>query len=248
MQNSLNRIRRFRLSHIIAILTILGSGCAIILSLLKIMELTRAEEIIITLLGLIAIDALIERLHILEKIESKLDKEQYKPILRRRVEILPPDKLAKNASSIYVLAISAYSIISGKYPDFYKSKLKEGCYIKFILLSPDSKYFDSLDQQILSDIETKDHINSSLRILKPLSELKNYKGKLEIRLLDMFFPFSMIGIDFGEKTGKICVEYHCYKVSLEKRPHIILESEKDPDWFNFYQSQFDLAWSDAKKV
>ena len=68
MKNNSTRIKRFRLSLIIAILTIMGAGSAVVLSLLKIIDLTRAEEIIVTLIGLIAIDALIERLHILEKI------------------------------------------------------------------------------------------------------------------------------------------------------------------------------------
>jgi len=247
MKNNSTRIRRFRLSHIIGILTISGAGCAIILSLLKIIDLTRAEEIIITLLGLIAIDALIERLHILEKIESKLDREKYKGILRKRVDIITPDKMAKNASSIHALTISAYSI-GVPYIDFYENKLKEGCDIRFILLDPNSKFLNALNQQNLDYIETKNHIDSSLRVLKPLSKSKNYKGKFEIRLSEVYFPFSMVGVDFGKETGKMSVEFHCYKVPLDSRPHIFLEKESDTYWFNFYQNQFELAWSNSKRL
>ena len=222
--NNSKIIKRFRLSHIIGILTISGAGCAVVLSFLKIIEITIAEDIIIALLGLIAIDALVERLHILEKIESKLDREQYKHILRKRVDIVPPDKMAKNASSIHALTISAYSI-GVPYIDFYESKLKEGCDIKFILLDPNSKCLATLNQQNLDYIDTKNHIDSSLRVLKPLSKEKKYKGKFEIRLSEVFFPFSMVGMDFGKETGKISIEFHCYKVSLDRRPHLILEKK-----------------------
>lgn len=247
MKNNSTPIRRFRLSRVIGIWTILGAGCAIVLSLFKLIDISRAEEIIITLLGLIAIDLLIERLHILEKIESKLDREQYKPILRKRADIIPPDKMAKNALSIHALTISAYSI-GVPYIDFYESKLKEGCDIKFILLDPNSKCLATLNQQNLDYIDTKNHIDSSLRVLKPLSKEKKYKGKFEIRLSDVLFPFSMVGADFGKETGKMIVEIHCFKVPLDSRPHVFLEKEKDPFWFNFYQNQFELAWSNAKKI
>jgi len=245
--NNSRFIKRFRLSHIIGILTILGAGCAIVLSFLKIIEITTAEDIIIAILGLIAIDALVERLHILEKIESKLDREQGKHVLRRRGEIISPDKMAKNASSIYALTISAYSI-GVPYIDFYESKLKEGCDIKFITLDPNSKCFDALNKQNLDYIDTKNHIDSSLRVFKPLAKVRNYKGKFEIRLSEVFFPFSIIGIDFGKETGKMSVEFHCYKVPLDSRPHILLEKQRDSYWFNFYQNQFELAWANAKRI
>lgn len=247
MKNNSNRIRRFRLSHIIGILTISGAGCAIILSLLKIIDLTRAEEIIITLIGLIAIDALIERLNILEKIESKLDLQQYKPALRKRVEVITPDKMAKNASSFYVMAISACSIAI-PYVELYESKLKEGCNIRIILLSPKSRYLNAVDLQNLDNIQTKLHIDSALEALTPLEKKRNYKGKFEIRLSEVFFPFSIVGVDFEKSSGKMTVEYHCYKVPLDSRPHIFLEKEKDPFWFGFYQNQFELAWADAKRI
>ncbi len=245
--NNSKIIRKIRLSHIVGILTILGAGCAVILSLLRVIELTRAEEIIIALLGLIAIDALIERLHILEKIEAKLDREQHKPILRKRVEAITPDEMAKNASSIYVLAISACSIAI-PYVDLYERKLREGCNIKFILLSPNSKYLSAVDFQNLDNIQTKLHIDATLEALTPLAKRRSYKGKFEIRLSETFFPYSIIGVDFEKTTGKMTVEFHCYKVPLDSRPHIFLEKEKDPYWFNFYQNQFELAWANAKKV
>lgn len=243
--NNSKIIKRLRPTHLIGVLTILGAGCAVVLSFLRVIDLTRAEEIIITLLCLIAADALIERLFVLQKIESKLDKE--KSVLKGREDIITPDKMAKNAKSIYVLAISACSI-GIPYVNFYENKLREGCNIKFILLSPSSKYLNAVDIQNLDKIQTKPHIDAALEALRPLAKRRNYRGKFEIRLSDVFFPFSIVGADLEKNTGKMTVEYHCYKVPLDSRPHIFLEKEKDQFWFNFYQNQFELAWADAKRI
>jgi hypothetical protein len=62
-------------SRFIPLLTILGAGTAIIFSLFGIIGLSVAENIILALLALLAVDALIERLSILERIETKLSED-----------------------------------------------------------------------------------------------------------------------------------------------------------------------------
>lgn len=239
--------KRFRWSHIVGTFTILGAGCAIILSQLEVFKSSIAENVIIGLLALIAIDALIERLQILERIEKKLSQDTTKQVLRGRNIIPGPNLFAQNASSISVIAISAVNI-SNASMDFFERKLKDGCIIKFILLSPDSKYLEALEQQHLDVISTKPQIQNTLKLLLPLTQRKELKGCFEIRLSEIFLPFSMVGVDFGKHTGKMIIEYHCYKIYLDEYPHILLEKESNPFWLDFYQRQFELVWNDAKEL
>jgi hypothetical protein len=65
--------RWLRPSHLVPLLTILTAGAAIVLSLLKLIELSVAEEIVIALLALLAVDALNERLSLLERMRARLE-------------------------------------------------------------------------------------------------------------------------------------------------------------------------------
>lgn len=241
--NNLKILKWLRLRNIIPLFTILGAGFALILSFLEVLNLSISENIVIGLLALISADALIERLHILEKIELKLSQMPTISILRKRTDIIPMNQFAKDASSICVLAISAYTIIS-PYQVFYEGKLKDNCNLKFLLLSPNSQYLDAYNQQNKTNIIAKDHIKNSIEILVPL--LQKFEGLCEIRLSKIFLPFSMVGIDLDKKTGKMNIEYHCYKLYLDERPHIIIEKESNPHWFDNYKRQFEIAWLDGE--
>lgn len=247
----------FKTDNLISFLTIVIALTIILLDIITdyISDQIMFEALIL-ILSLTTITNIVERETRINLTDSKINeineqltkiKESPKHILKKRTEIIPPDKMAENASSIHALAISAYSI-GVPYIDFYKRKLKEGCDIKFILFDPDSNYLEAYNQLNFDYIDAKSHIYSSLRVLKPLSEAKDYKGKFEIRLSEVFFPFSIIGVDFGNEKGKMNVEFHCYKVSLDSRPHIFLEKEKDLYWFNFYHNQFELAWANANRI
>ena len=60
-----------RPSRLVPVIAILGAGIAITLSLLKVINLSIAEDIVIALLALLAVYALTERLDLLERIERK---------------------------------------------------------------------------------------------------------------------------------------------------------------------------------
>ena len=86
--------------RLIPSLTILGAGVAIVLSLIKAIQLTTAEEIIIALLALISVDALNERLSLLEKIEARLHSLGTENTLKSRNDLKSPVEKAKYASEI----------------------------------------------------------------------------------------------------------------------------------------------------
>ncbi len=228
--------------RLLPLLTILGAGIAIVFDLLKIINLTTAEQIIIALLALIAIDALNERLTILEKIETKLSNLSVQQTLMTRSEMLSVVEHGKQASEMCLLAVHATSVIAPNL-GFLKGKLQTGCKIRIILLDPEADAVQILDAQ-KSTTNTNLLINSSLTVLEELINLET-SGKCEIRLLGVFLPFSMLIVDPSKETGSMTVEYRAYKLSYDERPHISLKASNNPYWFDYYKQQFELAWSQA---
>lgn len=233
----------FKPSRLIPVLTILAAGITIVLSLLNVFKLSIAENIIIALLALLAVDALSERLNILERVDAKLSNLAMMQTLRKRRDIPTITNHAQHASEINLLAIHAVSAVA-PYIGFYEDKLKEGCTIRIILLDPHSPSLQTLNLQTKTVI-TKHQIESSLSLLKGLVEQSGKKGKCEVRLLNVFLPFSIFGVDLHKESGSMAVEFRSYKVSLDERPHIYLTKAENPEWFNYYKKQFEQAWSDS---
>jgi hypothetical protein len=65
-----------------------------------VIKLSMAENIIIALLALLAVDALSERLNILERVDAKLSNLAVGQTLRRRRDIPTPTSHARHATEI----------------------------------------------------------------------------------------------------------------------------------------------------
>lgn len=230
-------------NRLIPLITIFGAGIAILLSLLKIIELSIAGEIIIALLALIAVDALSERLDILEKIRDSLGKLSTGQVLKTRKELVSLPEFANHASEIYIVAISAIGLISRNL-DFIEGKLKNGCRVRIVLLDPDSPSVETLRMQAKITSIEKD-IGVTLELLKQLAEFSNKSDKLEVRFLKVFLPFAVVAVDPYKDSGAMTVEYRTYKKLYTERPHIYLTKADTPQWFQFYRDQIETAWSDA---
>ncbi len=158
-------------------------------------------------------------------------------------EIPTPALFVKGASEICMLAMHATSAISN-HVGFYKEKMVDDCKIRVILLDPSSPSLETWNLLIDSDI-TKLHIETYLQVLKQLTSLPKAKGKCEVKLLNVFLPFSIFAIDLSKKTGSIIVEFHPYKRSIDDRLHVRLNTSENPHWFDYYKKHFNQAWADA---
>jgi hypothetical protein len=232
-----------KLSNLIPLVIILTGITAVSLSLLGEIKLTIPEGIIISLLSLLAFDALTERLSILWRIEKHVKETSIPQFIKSRTEIKPFSEYAQNASEICIAAVSAIAICPQNI-NFFVEKLKNGCNIKIVLLNPESHSIETLHIQY--GIPTaKTGIEASLECLKGIFETQKFKGKFEVQLLDVFLPISIVAIDLENNTGSILVEFHSYKKTVDERPHIIISAKDNPQWFNSYREQFKQAWSDS---
>lgn len=242
--NSPSRWRQwFRPSRLVPLLTILGAGVAITLSLLNVIQLRVAEDIIIALLALLAVDALTERLTILERLSTRLSHLPLGHTLRKRTDILAPVEHAQHASEICILVVHGTSVIP-PYSGFYKKKLQAGCSFRVILLDPTVPALETW--HLLTGHRDSDHIiGTTLQALRELVELPEARGSCEVRLSQVYLPFSIFAANLTKETGSMNVEYHAYRRSIDERPHVHLTARDNPYWFEYYKQQFEDAWSDA---
>ena len=242
--NSSARWKRwFRPGRLVPLLTILGAATVLVLSLLKVFQLDLPDEVIIALLALLAIDALTERLGLLENIEVKLAGLSVGQALRKRADIPPIEEQALYGSEICIAAISAISVVV-RYQSVFESKLRAGCNVRVILLDPSSPALQTWN--LLGKTPVDSDIRSALEYFKGFSQVEGARGKCEVRLLNVFLPFSMLAVDPQEDSGSMVIEYHAYKMPFNERPHVFLTQRGDPWWFAYYKQQFEKAWSDAR--
>jgi hypothetical protein len=231
-----------RLNRLIPLLTLLSAGIAIVFSTIGLLSLTLAEQIIIALLALLAVDALNERVTILETVEQRLTSLATTRLLRTRAEMMSPLQQASQAKEICLLAIHGTSAIT-PYVGFYLQKLREGCRIRVILLHPQSPA-TPLRDKLVNHTQTTKYIETSLEALRGLLTTKT-RGRCEVRLSQVFLPFSMFGTDLAQETGQLVVEFSSYRVAIDERPHIYLTAHEEPMWFTYYRQQFERVWADA---
>ena len=130
--------QRQKLGLVVPLVTTVGAATAIVLSTIGILTLSLAESIIIALLALLAIDALTERVSLLQLIDQKISSLSEEQALRPRDKILQPREYARSASEICITGISASSM-TNQDMTFYKEKMTDGCNIKILILDPDSE-------------------------------------------------------------------------------------------------------------
>lgn len=231
------------IGRLIPLLTILAAAIVGILSLLGHFQVTMAEGVIIALLTLLAIDALVERLSLLEKIDARLERFPETEQLKDRSKIIRMEDLATGATEICAAGISLISIIP-PYVDLYIQKLREGSNLRFLLLDPASTAIKVWDQQQLA-ATTKSDIQTSLRVLNKLMQLKDAKGKCEARLTNTHLSYSLLIVDGKKEGGKLRVEIFVYKKNLHDRPHLHLTKRDNYKWFQFFCDQFESLWQDS---
>ena len=79
--------QRQKLGLVVPLVTTVGAATAIVLSTIGILTLSLAESIIIALLALLAIDALTERVSLLQLIDQKISSLSEEQALRPRDKI-----------------------------------------------------------------------------------------------------------------------------------------------------------------
>lgn len=243
MQPHMSRTRWkdwLRIRRLIPLITVLFALAVGILSILHRFQPTYVEGIIITLLALLALDSLVERVGLLEKIEERISRLPSSDQLKDRSGLRDIREMGISATEIVAAGPTLVQLITPNF-DFFAKKMREGCNLKFVLLDPKSPAWEIWHQGQIAP--TRSDINSSLSILCELMRLKGAKGKCEVKLSQTYLHFSLVATDPKKERGQMNVEMLALKVSLHNRPHIHLTKREHEKWFNFFCDQFEQHWS-----
>jgi len=213
------------------------------------------QKIVLILLGLIALDGIIERVGLLENIESRLrsvaEKLPENTLTFRKRGQLPDLNDRIEATRELLLSGLTFGQIYNRGNELAQL-LKEGCNIRILAVQPDSQaisYVANIDPNIASfpnphkalAIRIDEHLQSIYRICS--GEIYPKMGTIEIRTLDYVPPFVLFGVDCNVKSksiGSLKVELLAHAPSSE-RPHVVL-SDPDDQWYRFFLNQFERFW------
>jgi hypothetical protein len=228
-----------RIRRLIPLITVLFTLAVGVLSILHRFQPTYSDGIIITLLALLALDALVERVGLLEKIEENISQLPFSEQLKDRSALIDIREMGMNATEIMAAGPTLVQLITPNF-DFFARKMHEGSELKFVLLDPNSPAWEVWHQGQIAP--TRSDIKSSLSILYELMRLKGVKGSCEVKLSQTYLHFSLVAVDPEKESGQMNVEILALKVSLHNRPHFHLTKRKHEKWFNFFHDQFEQHW------
>lgn len=205
----------------------------------------QVEGIIVIILGVIAFDALTERLTVLEKIEGRLEGLSGGGSLRGRERLQHPKLWISRAGAIDVAGISAISLTT-VYGSFLEEQVREGCRFRFLLLDPASDAVATWKSMVRETDAVEEDIQRSLQHLGSLRARAASPDQVEVRLARVFPPFSLFAVEPARKRGTMIVELHAHRAAVDQRPHLHLVRQQDEVWFSFFLTQFEALWEEAE--
>lgn len=244
----------FKRENILILTLILGAVLGII-GIPQYIGIT-SDQLLLALLGVLAVDTLVERLGYLERIEKQITKIESKletkvsadDLLHPRSEIPPMTLWLTKYDEIWLAGISLHTIVHS-YGRQIESAAQSGKRLRFLLANPENTAlwdtfalgsFTYPDGNAVKKLAT-----DSLALFEQI--LKNSpKNSIEIRLLDYDFSCSYVIGDGKKDHAKMAVEYFSYKVSAGERHHMIVSKRMDTKTFSFHFQQFEAMWKNAK--
>ena len=250
-----------KFQRIIPLTTAAMAFIAVAAANLGFLVLSVSEQIILTILGLLAVDALVERMRILDKIRvgltSLIGDTKHQPILEWETDLLQKNSLTQilnNTTELFVSGGSLISILSGQQESIRQwLSTTTNAKLFLILENPNSarKGRTPVWSSLLTDQNTKttedreiyaQDIEKSLIIITNLK--REFNERVEVRLTDQVPSLTIMIID----RRKARVFLNLYRGGPEKRPVFELSLKRHSAWFElFNQRYYDQLW-DASAV
>lgn len=244
----------YRRENVLAFMLILGA----ILSLIGIPQRIgiTTEQITISLLAVLAIDTVIERIGYLDKIEAKivdLSNKVLTPIniddfFKSRKQIPAFSDVLQSNNEIWLAARDLDGLVKN-YGRYIENAVQSGRKFRIILSNPYNASLMAaiyLGKEYYTSREPIDkRIQGVLDFWVRLSS-KALEGKVEVRLADYAFNNTFLIMNPSEINSEMILEYYGYKISNADRLHIHLLKVRDRQIYSYYYDEFIRIWEDAK--
>jgi len=210
-----------------------------------------SEQIIMALLGFLAIDALIERLDILANIEQgirtisrTISPSATSDAFFRSRDFHKVENLIREANNeIWVYGVTLDGLVTLAY--LLEDKLKEGCKVRILAPDPNGSailetayYFGS--RRDLIAMRLKNNLDILSYRLKRVANCS-----LEINVLNRVFTTGYVITNPNNIKGTLLIQHYMYWTGIKAAPTFELSNRHDRQWYPVYLSQFAKAWEDS---
>ena len=246
-----------RFDKVVSLTTIIAAGIAILLSVFGITELTLFEELTLGILGLIAIDALVERVNILERIlEAVRVEERHGPELQTEHKLLgehPFDSFIHGAGEVFICGGSMAGLIKNEFHTLEtwlgalkdvngQSARENGANLKLLLVDPELVRKGRITVQSLFRYfgmneahARREYAKDVEKTLRAVSELQTaFPGRVEVRLTKETPSITMLMVD----RHKARVSINLYQNDLKNRPIFEIRKDDHHDWFDMFDTLY----------
>jgi hypothetical protein len=218
-----------------------------------------SDNIALLLLGFLGVDALLEKLGYLDRIEKTLKALESPPagaFLKVKDRRPPLEKRLEHAREIWISGKALSAITTSQY-GFLEDKLRDGCSIRVLAIDPDSPAarVASKSSPTMPDPDMyAAQIRASLSLLDQLKNVRadstgpgrRKRGTIERRTLDFVPSVSLLAVNPGRADGQLSVELYPYQGAVAGRPAFMLTAERDRRWYDYFVQRFKAMWKDAE--
>jgi len=240
-----------KLDLLAPIVTILVAATVPALYSLGIIQLTVGEGFIIGLIAVLAIDALIERVKVLNEIRNDVKQLMLRSLTSQDVFQTRPsspleDRLA-NAKSLDIAAPSLNAIAKTQH-DLLLKKASEGCKIRLLLLNPHNEELMKYTYLLMGATSPEEQKGEILSSLDRFTNHNPYlqSGLLQIRMHDYPLTHGLFITNSDMPNGKLRVETYIKDRRPNRTPGFVVHKATDPWTFNQYTNEFNDLWDKAQ--
>lgn len=220
-------------------------------------------QLIVVLMGLLAIDAVVERTEILRTTESMVRQIHHRVVVgdnsgitfaTRLDQERLPELLATAKKSIWIVGPSLDSIVDCQRT--LAEQLRAGREVRILMVEPTDDLVEWYGKHVVGPTyafdspedrrRAKDRIVENRDRLLKLGEVNS--KKFSMRVLDRILWFGYIIIDAGHHDGRMDVQLYMYKTPADQAPILRFDSESSQRWYGLFFEQYKLYWDSAKKI
>ncbi len=212
------------------------------------------DQIVLALLGFLAIDSLIERLEILHNIKQNVTRMKdlveaqllNGGVLKLRSECPPFEQVIEEAKhEVWISGINL--AISAAITGVLGVKAEEGVKIKLLSIDPEgdscgeiAAYFGYDEQEMIARIRANLHTLYSHLV-------QNFPDTVELRTTIHRLSSGYFAVDPDTGKGQMTVTAYLYQTKdSHLSPVLFLTKPTSPYWFDKYSDDFHSIWNDAK--
>ena len=244
---------RFILEHLTIIATLVASTYIVIASQIVPFTVETLLLWIVSLLGLLAISSLSERLLTLNKISKnteiliKRDETDIDTVFKTRKELTPLEYRLETAKSIIITG-GSLSRLSDEYFAYFEEKLKDGCDILIIMVKPFSPAADLLCKNVVYETrDTNRYSNKIEESIKRFIKLKEmYPSLIDVRITDNVPPFGILAIDINKPNSWLQIELYTYEIPTRDRLQFFI-TPQNIELYKFFVQQIKTLTAQSQE-